>query len=358
MFGLHHQRTAGVHRGTDQFVALALGHRQRLTREHRFVNSTAALDYDAIDWHFLSGAHAQLIAFVYVRQRHVLFRTVRIDTACGLGRQTEQRLDRGRGLRACLQFQDLAKQSQRDDRSGGLEIHRHAPIHDKGSREDLRRHGGDDAVDESHPSAQADQRPHVGAAVDHRLRAAFVKRQAGPQRHWQGQPQLNPVLAYACEQAIKPSGPMPHHGQRDDHHSEGQGPPEAAGEIIQLRVFVVAQCRHHRLKRHAAYGAVAGMVLADLGVHRAGVNRARLRSLRWRQCRRLLRLRVFLGRCLKLRLALGAAEVEGVAVVLKVVLRCRRHGHAAHRVFQRTVSVRLGPALLLTVVCLVLVALS
>jgi hypothetical protein len=56
-------------------------------------------------------------------------------------------------------------------------------------------------------------------------------------------------------------------------HRQRQRPPEAALEVAQFGVVVVVEFRQQGLQRHAALGAIAGMVLANLRVHRAGVDR-------------------------------------------------------------------------------------
>ena len=96
----------------------------------------AALDDDAVDRHLLARPHAQQVADVHMRQRHILLAAVVGDAARGLGRQAEQRLDRCRGLRARPQLEHLAEQRQRDDDRGSLEVHRHAPHRDERCRED------------------------------------------------------------------------------------------------------------------------------------------------------------------------------------------------------------------------------
>ena len=279
---------------------------------------------------------------MHVGQGHVFLGAVGGDAARGLRRQAEQGLDRRRGLRARLQLQDLAEQGQRDDDRGRLEIHRHGAVHDEGGREDLRRHGGDDAVDEGHARAQADQGPHVRAAVDHRLHAAHIERPAGPQRDRQRQDEFDPGL----RARIEPAQPVAGHGQHRHRGGERQGPPEAVREVDQFGVLVVVERRQHRLERHPALGAVPRMVLADLRVHRAGVDRAgrrrRLLCCSQRDSRRdgVARVTCRLGD--ELGQALRAAEVVGPASVLDVMLGAGGHGHAANGILERIALGRLG----------------
>ena len=117
-----------------------------------------------------------------------------------------------------------------------------------------------------------------------------------------------------------------------------QRPPEAPLEVHQFRVLGLVQIGQHRLQRHAALRAVARMVLADLRVHRAGVDRAR-RGVCGRGGGRGHRrgssgLQVLPRLGAELRQALRAAEVVGPAVVFGVVRRLFGHRHAAHRILQ------------------------
>ena len=152
----------------------------------------SALQHLAIDRHLLAGSDPQAIADVHMRQRNVLFRAVCAEATRRLGRESKQRPERSRGTRARLQFQDLAKQRQRDDYRGRLEIHADAAVLPEGVREQTGRHGRDDAVNECGADAGADQRPHVGAAVGDRLRPAHEERPARPQHHRRGDHQLEP----------------------------------------------------------------------------------------------------------------------------------------------------------------------
>ena len=106
---------------------------------------------------------------------------------------------------------------------------------------------------------------------------------------------------------------------------------------------LVVEARHLRLERHAALRAGARMVLPDLRVHRAGVDRCRLRlaaatrAARWAQV-----LRRVGG---ELRAAARAAEAVRAALVLVPMRRLFGDRHAAHRVLQRRRRLRRGRAM-------------
>ncbi len=329
--GTHQQCAAGIERGSDQPIARLLGDRHRFAGEHRLVDRAAALDHHAIGRYLLAGAHPQRVADMHMCERHVLFATVGIQAARGFWCQAEQRADRRRGLRACLQLQHLPEQCQRDDHGRGLEIHRDPPLrHERGGKH-LGRQGRDHAVAERGSGAEPDQRPHVRTAVGERIPAAHEKRPSRPQRNRQRQHQLDAAL----QRHVEPLQAMPEHGEHKYTQAQWQGPPEAAPEIAQLRVFFVLQARHLGLQRHATLRAVAGAGLADFRMHRAGVDRTlhRLFGCPPRGITGGVQKPVRLGS--ETRLATRAAKIEHRVLMAVAVLRLRAHAHAAYRVFQR-----------------------
>jgi predicted nucleic acid-binding Zn-ribbon protein len=298
---------------------------------------------------------------MHMGQRDVLFTAVRVDAARGLRRQPEQRLDRARGLRARLQFQYLAEQCQRHDHCRRLEVGADPSVEDERCREPLRRDRGRDAVDECHADAEPDQRPHVRAAIDDGLCAAHEKRLAGPQDDRGRNQELCPTQ----QRGRQTFNPVPAHRQRHDDDRQWQRPPEAPRKVAQFRVLVVVQRRHLRLERHAADRAVAGCRLADLWVHRAGVDR-RTRWLRG-SCgcrvsgvpkrgtvmramlvcpvlRAGLGVRIYeaFGGRFELREAMRAAKVIALSSVLVLVRCVGGYAHSANRIFQncRVVNAR------------------
>ena len=107
-------------------------------------------------------------------------------------------------------------------------------------------------------------------------------------------------------------------------------------EIHEFGVFSLIQRGEHGLQRHAAFGAVPGVVLLHLRVHGAGVDGAGLSGF-WLS-RNLVgtgRRDSVLVRVLnKLRLALGATEVVVPPLMLRRVMRLFRHVHTADWIFQ------------------------
>jgi len=102
--GLHHNPARCVHRATRNFHTDDFLHRQRLAREHGFINGCAALHDFAVHGNFFARSHAQEVAGMHVIKRHILVARGRY-AAGGLGRQTEQCLDRAAGALAGAEFE-------------------------------------------------------------------------------------------------------------------------------------------------------------------------------------------------------------------------------------------------------------
>ena len=163
--------------------------------------------------------------------------------------------------------------------------------------------------------------------MHHRLPATRKERPTRPQHDGNGQEELDPAL----RGHVHPLEAVAKHGEHKHPGGQWQRPPEAALKIAQLRVVVVFDFRQQGLQRHAAFGTVARMVLANLWVHRAGVDGAGggWRRVRWCRGHEVLqRVRR------ELALALGTAEVVGSPLVFQRVCRLRRDLHAAHRVLE------------------------
>ena len=107
--------------------------------------------------------------------------------------------------------------------------------------------------------------------------------------------------------------PVTQHGYDHDDDRQYQRPPEAALEVDVLRIRLVARRRHLGLERHAADRTVAGLRLADLRMHRAGVNGrgtcAGRRRSRRRLARRALSMRVMIVRVPVMRSSAGSGVV-------------------------------------------------
>lgn len=264
---------------------------------------------------------------MHVGQFDVFFAAVVAQAPRRLGREAEQRLDRGRGARARLEFEHLTEQGQRDDDRRGLEIDADAAVLAERIRKPVRRQSGDKAVAECRRDAGADQGPHVRAAVGDGLGPAHEERRAGPEHDGRRQHEFQPGARRRRQQRQS----MTEHGQHEHDQGQRQGPEEAAAEIRELGILAVVEARHHRFQRHAAERTGARMVLHDFRMHGTGVLRARRR--RHRRCRRG-------GIEIALRIgdepaaAAGRTEVVAPAVVVGLMRRILAHAHAADRIGQ------------------------
>ncbi len=164
--------------------------------------------------------------------------------------------------------------------------------------------------------------------------AALQERPPAPEDHRRRQHQLGPAGGARAHPGLHRQPEHRPHGDDEERHGQRRADDKAAAEVDKLRVRPLMDIRHAlRLQRHAADRAGAGADLLDLGMHRAGVDRARRRR---RRRRSRPRPRVPPGIGLELRLAAGRAEMDRRAVVHRLVARGGRiHRHAADGVADR-----------------------
>lgn len=126
-----------------------------------------------------------------------------------------------------------------------------------------------------------------------------------------------------------PADEMAAHFQNHCRHSEREADPEPARHVREFGIGRIVEARDLRLQRHAADRAASGPDLADLRMHRAGIDRAFGHG----GLRPALFLQIADGIGRKLGAATGRAEMEGLAAIVEAVLAGRRVDlHAADRV--------------------------
>ncbi len=138
---------------------------------------------------------------------------------------------------------------------------------------DLRQEHHDRAVEVGRTDADRDEGKHVEREMRNGAPAAREKRPARPKHHRRAENELHP----AGNIALQPGGrarDQVRHGEGKDGERESETDPEAPRHIAQLGVFFFrAGVRDVlRLERHPADRAIAGVILLDLRVHRAGVD--------------------------------------------------------------------------------------
>ena len=122
------KRAGAVDRAADHASPGRLLDRDRLAGDHRLVDRAAALEDDAVDRHLLAGPHAQPVAGVHLRQRHVLLAAVGRDAPRGLRAPgpSSARMAPPVRLRA-RSSSTWPEQHQHDDDRRRLEVHGRAP---------------------------------------------------------------------------------------------------------------------------------------------------------------------------------------------------------------------------------------
>jgi hypothetical protein len=147
----------------------------------------------------------------------------------------------------------------------------------EGFGKDSRRDHGDRAIKIRRSHTRSDEREHVEAAVDEGAPCFGKKHPACPEHDRCRQHELNPFRNALGNPALDmKTGNQVAHSYEKHWHGEGKTDPEFAGQKTYLGVFrAVLGTDGLWFKPHAADRAVAGMVLFDLGMHRAGVDRLR-----------------------------------------------------------------------------------
>ena len=128
VLGFHDECARAVHRPARGLAARRFFHRNRLARDHRFIDEARPFHDHAVHGNAFARPDAQQVAWMHVVERHVLFRSVGLDAPRSLRRQLEQSLDRAAGLAARAQLQHLAQQHQADDHGRGLKVHASSPL--------------------------------------------------------------------------------------------------------------------------------------------------------------------------------------------------------------------------------------
>jgi len=247
--------------------------RDGLAGQHRLVDGAPALDDDAVDRHLLARPHAQAVAHVHVRERHVLLAPVGPDAACGFRREPEEGADRIARPVAGAKLEHLSQEDQRRDDRRRLEVERHlAAVAAEGGREDRRGQRGHHAVGIGGADPHRDQREHVGTRRHDRGRAALEERPSTPGDDGRRERELHPGERAARERLPQRlAGQHLRHGGQEERQGEDEAQPEAPAHVDELGARLLRGGWGARLERHAAEGAGTRLGADDLRVHRTGV---------------------------------------------------------------------------------------
>ena len=103
-----------IERRADDRVTGFLFNRQRLARQHGFIDGTAAFDHHTVHSDLLAWLGNHHITHTDIVHGYFGLHTITDDT-CGLGTQTHQLLDGFRGASLGAGFEELAQLDERDD---------------------------------------------------------------------------------------------------------------------------------------------------------------------------------------------------------------------------------------------------
>ena len=190
----HNEAAGSIDGRTDDGVPSFFRNRDGLASDHRFVYVAATFDNLAIDRHFFAGTDPEPIADGDLFQWYILFRSVLTDDSGGLGRQTEQRLDRRSGATSRPEFEHLTEQHQCGDHCRRLEVDGHTTIVSEGGWEDPGCHRRHDAVPPSRYHTDTDECEHVQIASDQGAPAPLEQRPTAPQNHRSAEGEFDPRL--------------------------------------------------------------------------------------------------------------------------------------------------------------------
>ena len=291
-------------------------------------------------------AHAQLVADGHVVHRHVFLRAVLADAVRGGRRQRGQRADGRAGLHARAHLQDLPHQHQQNDDGGRLEIdgQRAVLVLQRIGKDAREQHGGG-GEEIGRADAQPDERPHVVVTRLDGGPGAHEERPAGIEHYRRCQHELDEFARAARCPAGQWQAQHRPHGQHQQRNGEHQPDDETASEILLFRFLLRRRRLQHRLQRHAADGAIAGLVGHHLRVARTnplrggdGLRRGQRAGLFEPGFRiRLERLHVFFR-----------GEIDAQAIMLQHVFAGRLVHHlAGDRIERAQVSARRSQELLL-----------
>ena len=283
---------------------------------------------NAIDRHLLARLDAQHVPRHDRVDRRIALVAARQDAVRDLRREIEQRTDGAGGALARVQLKHLAEQHQHGDDGGRLEINRDRAVGTaKRVGKLLRYHGRQRAVGPGHARAHRDQREHVEVARFQRLVGAREERPAGPPHHGRSEHELNPIRHHGPDEVQAQK--MLAHIEQHDRNGERRRDPKPARHVGQLGIGRAVGGHHVRLERHAADRTASRSDLADLRMHRTGVDRA----FRGRCRHGRLAAQAFVRIGGELGSASGAAEEVRLALVGVAVWRgLRIDRHAADRI--------------------------
>jgi len=271
-FGAEGEAAGGVDGAGGDGIAGGFFGGDGFAGEHGFVDGGAAVEDGAVDGDLRTGADAKGVADVDVCGGDFLVVAGGVDADGGGRGEVEEGFEREGGVGAGAELEHLSEKDEDDDDGGGFEVDIDGAVFAHRGGEEAGREEGDDAETVGGGDAEGDQREHVPVAAAEGAGAADEERPAGPEDDGGGEEELRP-LAPGGRRGVRERGDEVRHAEEENGNGERRAGPEAAGHVAQLVIFFGGCGEAGGFERHAAEGAIAGMILLHLGVHGAGVDR-------------------------------------------------------------------------------------
>ncbi len=210
-----------------------LFHRDRLARDHRFVDEARSLDDDAIDGQALPRAHQDKVVDHDILDRDLRFLAVTQDSSC-LCLQLDELLDRLGGAALGDRLEQTPKQDQGDDHARCLEV-----TLGRTRGKDLRRQEREHRIEIGRAGAEHHQAAHARTEMAHLGPALPVEAPAGVELDRRGEQQLDPhpaALGQQREHDPVDAGHELQHRDEKQRNRESRGEGEASPEFGDLRL--------------------------------------------------------------------------------------------------------------------------
>src|SRR5713226_3361290 len=236
------------------------------------MDSPVTFDNDAVHGNFFTGPNAEEIPFLHMRDGDFHIFAISDYAGC-LSSLIQQRFYYRTGSAAGFGFKHLSKQNQRGDYSGGLKIKWNDRAGPETGWKCLREKEGSNTKAVGGTDAQRDKREHVEVTIAERIPTADKKRPAGPEDHRRRKNELDPLVETRRDPVIEVEAwNEVRHGQEENRGCKESGYPKAPSHVFGFGIvglWLVRDC--DGLESHSADWAVAGLILADLRMHRTGV---------------------------------------------------------------------------------------
>ena len=172
-----------VDRSADHIGADALGHRNWLAGQHRFIDKGGAFDHLPVDRYFFAGLDQNNVADQRHRREAISTAAPSRSTHARLGLEADQTLDRRAGAALGARFKARV-QARSESRSRRRIRNKHAMFRPGTA---TGREGDERRIGEGRAGAERNKRIHIGGAAPKRRKSAPEETQAGTEQNKSGQ---------------------------------------------------------------------------------------------------------------------------------------------------------------------------